>query len=233
MKKIELYNGDCIGVMRMLIEQGTKVDAIVTDPPYKVTPRGNSGSTGGMMKKEINMKGGVFKHNTVKFKDYLPLFAELLNKDGHLYVMTNHINMHELLNELDNSGFKVTKILTWVKDNKIMGRFYMSQSEFIVFARLKDGKARRINNCGTSDVLHFPNKKTKDENGNNIHDTEKPVDLMKVFVGNSIKENSVVLDPFMGVGSTGIACKELDVDFIGIELDSEYFEIARERIGDK
>lgn len=233
MKKIELYNGDCLEVMDKLIEQGVKVDVIATDPPYKVTSRGHAGNSGGMLQKEINKSGNVFKHNDIKFEDYLPLFENLLNDDGHLYIMTNHVNMSSLLVELDNSGFKVSKIITWVKDNKIMGQFYMSQSEFIVFARLKKGKARRINNCGTSDVLHFPNKKTKDENGNNIHDTEKPVEMMKVLVGNSTKENSVVIDPFMGVGTTGIACKELGVDFIGIELDENYFNIAKERIANE
>ena len=67
-------------------------------------------------------------------------------------------------------------------------------------------------------------------NGQNLHDTEKPVELMKVLIENSSIENEVVLDPFMGIGSTGIACKELNRNFIGIELDDKYFEIAKERI---
>jgi site-specific DNA-methyltransferase (adenine-specific) len=159
------------------------------------------------------------------------MFRQLIAEDGHLYIMTNHINMSKLLNELDNANFQVSKILTWVKDNKIMGQYYMSQSEFIVFARPKKGKARRINNCGTSDVIQVANKKTKDINGNNIHDTEKPVELMKTLVGNSIKgSTSKVLDPFMGVGSTGLACLELDCEFVGIELDENYFEIAKTRL---
>lgn len=229
MKKIKLYNEDCIEVMGRMIECGSKVDAIITDPPYKVTSRGNAGNSGGMLQKEINKSGNVFKHNDIKFGDYLPLFAKLLNEDGHLYVMTNHINMNSLLNELDNSGFRVTKILTWVKDNKIMGQYYMSQSEFIVFARLKNGKARRINNCGTSDVFMIPNKKTK-KDGKNIHDTEKPVELMQTLVNNSKKDDSIILDPFMGVGSTGIACVNENVNFVGIELDREYFDFAKDRI---
>ena len=70
----------------------------------------------------------------------------------------------------------------------------------------------------------------KDANGKNLHDTEKPVDLMKILVENSSNEGYVDLDPFMGIGSTGIACKKLNRNFIGIELDEKYFNIAKERI---
>ena len=66
-------------------------------------------------------------------------------------------------------------------------------------------------------------KKIKDEKGNNLHDTEKPIDLMKILIGNSSNENNIVLDPFMGIGSCGLACKELNRQFIGIELDTKYF----------
>ena len=109
-----------------------------------------------------------------------------------------------------------------------MGQFYMSQFEYIIF--LRKGRGVKINNCGTSDLLSIPNKKTKDENGKNIHDTEKPVKLMKILIENSSQVGDIVLDPFMGVGSTGVACKELNRNFIGIELDSDYFNIAKERI---
>lgn len=103
----------------------------------------------------------------------------------------------------------------------------MSQFEYVIF--LRKGKGIKINNCGTSDILSFPNKKTKDENGNNLHDTEKPIGLMKVLIENSSKEQDIVLDPFMGIGSTCLACKELNRRFIGCELDDQYFEVAKSR----
>ena len=104
----------------------------------------------------------------------------------------------------------------------------MSQYEYILFFR--KGKGKKINNCGTSDILSIPNKKTKDKDGKNIHDTEKPVELMEVLVNNSSQENELVLDPFMGVGSTGIACIKNNRNFLGIEIDENYFNIAKERI---
>lgn len=76
------------------------------------------------------------------------------------------------------------------------------------------------------------NKKQKDTNGNNLHDTEKPVELMRILVENSSRERELVLDPFMGIGATGVACKQLNRNFIGVELDPQYFEIAKHRIED-
>ena len=82
----------------------------------------------------------------------------------------------------------------------------------------------------TSDIISIPNKKTKDENGKNIHDTEKPVGLSKILIENSSNENEIVLDPFMGVGGCAIAAKELNRRFIGCEIDENYFNIAVDRL---
>jgi len=106
----------------------------------------------------------------------------------------------------------------------------MSQFEYIIF--LRKGPHKKINNCGNSDVLNFPNKKLKDENGKTIHDTEKPVGLMKVLIDNSSQPHDLVLDPFMGIGSTGVACASTGRKFIGMELDCNYFKIAEERINE-
>lgn len=133
-----------------------------------------------------------------------------------------------MLNEAEKVGLHFIKSLIWLKDNKIMGKWYMSQFEYILFFR--KGKAVPINCCGTSDVLQVPNKKLKDRDGINLHDTEKPVKLMEQLVLNSSKEGDFVMDPFMGIGSTGIACKKNGRNFIGVELDPKYFYIAGERI---
>lgn len=226
MPEIKLYNGDCLEYIKTLRDDS--VDLIVTDPPYKVTPKGCVGTTGGMIAKKQNMIGMVFEHNDIEPQDYAPEFYRVLKDGSHCYVMTNHINLINMLNSFSDVGFHFIKSLIWKKDNKIMGRFYMSQFEYILFFR--KGKGVQINNCGTSDVLEVPNKKHKDANGENLHDTEKPVELMEILVENSSKPGEVVMDPFMGVGSTGIACKHLDRSFIGIELDSKYFELAKSRI---
>lgn len=111
-----------------------------------------------------------------------------------------------------------------------MGRFYMSQYEYILFFR--KGKGVQINNCGTSDILSIRNVKTKGEDGKNLHDTEKPVELMEVLVNNSSQPKQIVLDPFMGIGATGIACMRTGRKFIGYELDEQYFDISKNRMSE-
>ena len=223
---MQLIQNDCLAVLKDI--PNDSVDLIVTDPPYKVTSRGNAGNSGGMMQKKLSMKGKIFQFNDIKPQDYLPEFYRVLKDGSHFYLMTNHVNLQEMLNVATECGFKFIKSLIWNKGNKIMGQFYMSQFEYILFFR--KGKGIKINNCGTSDILNVPNKKTKDEEGNNLHDTEKPVELMEILIANSSKEHDIVLDPFMGIGSAGIACKNLNRDFIGIELDEKYFNLAKERI---
>ncbi len=222
---IDLYNTDSIEYLKSI--QSNSIDCIITDPPYKITSRGNAGNSGGMMQKDLSMKGKIFNYNDVKMSDYIPELYRILKDNSHCYLMTNHVNLQEMINTATDNGFKFVKCLIWNKGNKIMGGYYMSQFEYILF--LRKGKGKRINNCGTSDILEVPNKKTKVD-GKNIHDTEKPVKLMEILIANSSKENEIILDPFMGSGSTGVACKNLNRQFIGIELDENYFKIAKERI---
>ena len=226
MGKVKLINGNCLDTLKNIPNES--IDLIVTDPPYPTTSRGNAGNSGGMLQKDINKKGKVFTYNNINCKEYAPEFYRLLKDGSHCYVMTNHINLIDMLNTFTDVGFHFIKSLIWNKGNKIMGQYYMSQYEYILFFR--KGKGKKINNCGTSDILSISNKKTKDKDGKNIHDTEKPVELMEVLVNNSSQENELVLDPFMGVGSTGVACIKNNRNFIGIEIDENYFNIAKSRL---
>ena len=222
----QIYNKDVLELMKTMSDES--IDLIVTDPPYKVTARGNAGNSGGMMQNKLSMQGKIFKHNDIKPSEYIPEFYRLLKDGSHCYIMTNHVNLHEMLNVAKESGFHFIKSLVWNKGNKIMGQYYMSQFEYILFFR--KGRGKKINKCGTADILEIPNKKTKGEDGKNIHDTEKPVELMKVLIENSSNIDEVVFEPFMGVGSTIMACIELDRKYIGCEIDEKYYNIAKNRI---
>ena len=221
-----LLNQDVREVFKTIPDNS--IDLVVTDSPYKTTSRGNAGTSGGMLQKEINKKCQVFKHNNIKPQEYIPELYRVLKDGSHCYIMTNHVNLQEMLNVATESGFKFVKCLIWDKGNKIMGQYYMSSFEYILF--LRKGKAKRINNCGTADILRVPNIKLKGEDGKNLHDTEKPVELMKIMIDNSSNEGDIVFDPFMGIGSTGVACLELNRRFIGVELDEQYFPIAKHRM---
>lgn len=224
----KLINGDAIEVMKKIKDES--IDLIVTDPPYPTTKRGISKNTttGGLVRSELGKQGKIFKHNDIKPQEYIPEFYRILKDGSHCYIMTNHVNLYEMLTVAKECGFHFIKSLIWNKGNKIMGQAYMSQFEYILFFR--KGKFKKINHCGTADILDVPNKKTKDENGKNIHDTEKPVELMKILIENSTQENEIVLDPFVGVGAVALACKELNRKYIGVELDENYYNIACNRI---
>ena len=222
----KIHQGDCLTLMKEISNES--VDLIISDPPYKTTARGHAGNSGGMLQKEINKKGMVFNHNTILPEDYARYLFNRLKESGHCYIMTNHVNLINMLNQFTSVGFHFIKSLIWDKGNKIMGQYYMSQFEYILFFR--KGKGKKINECGTADLLSIPNKKTKGEDGKNIHDTEKPVKLMEVLIKNSSNEGDLVLDPFMGSGTTALACMNLKRRFIGMELDERYYKIAEKRL---
>ena len=100
----------------------------------------------------------------------------------------------------------------------------MKNCEYILF--LRKGKAKWINNIGDSKTVH----KFNNIIGNKYHPTEKPIDLLQFYITNSSSVDDIILDPFMGSGSTGVACKNLNRKFIGIEIDDTYYEIAKKRI---
>ena len=225
-KQGTLFNVDCMELLKSLPNES--IDLIVTDPPYPTTARGSAGNSGGMLQKDINKKGQVFTHNNIDCSMYAPEFYRLLKDGSHCYVMTNHINLIKMLNTFTDCGFHFIKSLVWDKGNKIMGQYYMSQFEYILFFR--KGKGVKINNCGISDILTVPNKKTKDEDGKNLHDTEKPVELMRILIENSTQPNDIVIDPFVGVGSTALACIKSNRRFMCCELDNKYCNIAKNRI---
>lgn len=225
---ITIFNKDFRDIFKQLPDN--YADLIVTDPPYKTTKRGISKgtTTGGLVRSELGRKGKIFEHNDVKAEEYIPELYRILKEGSHCYIMTNHVNLYEIMTVAQDSGFHFIKSLIWDKGNKIMGQCYMSQFEYILFFR--KGKHKKINNCGTSDILSIPNKKMKDNNGKNYHDTEKPVELMRILIENSSNEGDLVVDPFVGIGGVPLACKLTNRKFGGCEIDKRYFDITRERL---
>ena len=114
-----LINDDCLSTLDHIASE--TVDLIVTDPPYLTTARGNAGNSGGMLQKKINKSGKVFKHNYIHCSEYAPQFYRVLKNGSHCYVMTNHVNLQDMINEFTKVGFKFVKSLIWNKGNKIMG----------------------------------------------------------------------------------------------------------------
>lgn len=232
---MRLYNDDCINILKKI--RDASIDLVVTDCPYHIVSGGCTNDAvkigrytecGGMLSHrngnvENTKTGKLFEHNEIEFSDWMPEVYRVLKPETHCYVMINARNLKDLWLSAEKAGFAFQNLLIWDKGNSTPNRWYMQSYELILM--LRKGKARKINHMGTSNILRVPNIiRTK------RHPTEKPPDLMKVLIENSTNEDDTVLDPFMGVGGTGIACKELNRDFIGIEIDKQYYTIAEKRI---
>lgn len=222
----QIFNGDCLELMKD-IPDGS-IGCIVTDPPYRLTQRGSSGTMSGYWATDAARKGTVFEHNDIDIADYLPEFFRVLKDDAHCYIMCNNLNMPHFFDVIGKSGFHFVKLLVWDKQTKICGKYYMGQVEHIFF--LRKGKDKPINDCGTSDLLKFPNVKDKNADGSNIHDSQKPIGLMQTLIRNSSNEGDIILEPFAGSGTTCIAALRENRKYIGIELDPHYYEVAKKRI---
>lgn len=219
---MELYNGDCIEVIKELIEKGVKVDCVICDPPYKVISGGETKKGDKFVGVLSKNDGKIFKHNNLKEEDWFPKIYEILKPGSHCYIMTNTINLERYLRLARETGFGLHNLLIWQKSNRTLNKWYMKNCEYVLF--LRKGKAKKINNISCNTVHKFNNVAKK------VHPTEKPVKLMEMYIENSTNKNDIVLDFAMGSGSTGVACKNTGRNFIGIEIDENYFRIAKDRI---
>ena len=201
------------------------IDLIITDPPYKTITGGDSdGINSKRPKGMLDGNRKLFKYQKLEIKSWMSELYRVLKNSSHCYIFTNALNMKEMLNESEKAGFKLHNILVWEKNNCTPSQYYMKNCEYILF--LRKGKAKYINEIGNSKTVH----KFNNIIGKKLHPCEKPIDILKMYINNSSNQNDVVLDPFMGSGSTLIACKELNRNYIGYEIDKQYFNIAQKRI---
>lgn len=225
---ISLYNTDAIEWLKTL--DNDSVDLIVSDPPYRVAQHSNSG-LGGIFRTKTGedkvLDRRLFKHNNVDVNDYAGELYRVLKPNCNCYIMTNDFNLQNFLNVFTDTGFHLTKLLVWDKQNKITNMYYMTQVEYILY--MYKEHSRKINNFGTSQLISISNVKNKTHN----HPTEKPVELMEILIKNSSNEGDLVLDPFVGVGATPVACKNLNRNFIGCEIDKTYYDTAISRLNEE
>lgn len=216
----KLYHGDCL-VESKHIEDGS-VDLILTDPPYTMTTRGKSCRPNWMPN---NMGQNVFNGDIPDSLEWMSECFRILKAKSHFYTFCNTNDIQIFLNSASKCGFKLHNIITMIKDTMMPNRWYLKQSELILFFR--KGEAKPINDYTSRDNINvvMPKKST-----NKLHITEKPLSIIEKFILNSTTDNQIVFDPFMGSGTTGVACMNTNRKFIGIELDDNYFNIATERI---
>ena len=209
----ELLHGDCLELMKD-IPDGS-VDMVLTDPPY-----GMSFQSDYRKNKYDKIKGDS---DLNWLDDFVNEMYRVSKPNAAHYVFCSFHHIDKFKQAIERK-FKIKNILTWVKNNTSMGDLkgdFAPKTEFIIFFH----KGRRfINGKRDSNVLEFA--KTR----NQLHPTQKPVDMLEFMIEKFSDEKNIVLDPFMGSGSTGIACLNKNRNFIGIELDEKYFNVAKERI---
>lgn len=157
-------------------------------------------------------------------RESIRLMSLLLKEGGAVYIFCSEHNI-DLFKQVIEKYFTIKNILVWVKQGGMgdLNGSYSPCTEFIIFAV----KGRHILN-GNRDKNVIRMNRVNPLKA--VHQNQKPLKLIKYFILKSSKRGDTVLDCFMGSGTTGLACKELARDFVGVELDKEYFNIAKRRL---
>ena len=237
---IELIKGECLEVMKT-IESGS-VDAIITDPPYGTTAcKWDSVIDFELMWEQLNRiikpNGPIVLFGSQPFTSALIMSNPKGFKYEWIWQKTKGSNfqtlkhqpwkMHENILVFNAKGVYNPQKYT-VSEDKIDKRKNVNNP-----LTNKDGVYGKLNRTRKKDDgTRYPSSihTVKNPNNNSLHPTQKPIALMEYLVKTYTNENETVLDFTMGSGSTGVACVNTNRNFIGIEMDDKYFDIATERI---
>jgi len=224
---MKLYQGDCLEVMKTIPDNS--IDCIITDPPYEFKDNGFGAGQAPLAKRALkndidNKKFSVSFDMEYLFETY---YKRILKKINFISFCTERmLNKYMTYCEKNNLNYTV---LVWHKTNPtpLCNNRYLNSIEFMIHIREKGVEI--FGNYASKGKVYTSSINKKDKEIYN-HPTIKPMALMEKLVFNHTQKNDVVLDNFMGSGTTGVACLKQDRDFIGIELDKEYFNIAKKRI---
>jgi site-specific DNA-methyltransferase (adenine-specific) len=246
-QKWQMVHGDCLHVMQQLLESHGPgaVDMVFADPPYFLSNNGVSCQSGKMVsvnKGSWDRSEGVERDHDFHLK-WLTLCQQLLKSDGTIWVSGTHHVILSVGYAMQRLGFKILNDVIWEKPNpppNLGCRNFTHATETLLWAA-RDTKSKHL----------FNYKLMKEENGGkqmkNVwrytaasrgekelgkHPTQKPLALMERLIKASTRPGDLVVDPFAGSGTTGVACLLSDRCFIGIEKDEEYFALAGRRLAE-
>ena len=235
---MQLYLGDCLEVMRSMPDKS--VDAVITDPPYSSGGAFRSDRTASTSSKYLGSHGNppAVEHefsgdsrDSLGWAFWATLWLTVAyNKTkagGFCIVFTDWRQLPNLTNTIQASGWVWRGIGVWDKINArpMSGRF-SHQAEYFVWAT-KGAIGWDYSLPCLPGVISMQSPTTKER----VHQTEKPVELIKKL-SEVTRVGTTILDPFMGSGTTGVACVQTGRNFIGIEIDQQYFDVAAKRISD-
>ena len=220
----KIYNGDCLEVMKDI--EDNSIDCIITDPPYELDNHGGVAKGHNLERKlnrdkHINFLSNGFDINVI-FKEF-----ERVIKKVNILIFCSNKQISKVMSWWEERKYSVT-LLVWDKPNPISlcnGK-HVSNLEFIVYVRGKGA----TNNLGYNKQFLKTYKYSVPHSKIRLHPTQKSIELVEDLIKLHTEEGDVILDSFIGSGTTAIACINTNRNFIGIELDKEYCDIANKRI---
>ena len=217
---IDLRLGDCLEVMQSIPDKS--IDLCLTDPPYNIARNNNFSTMGraGIDFGELDKGFDLFS--------YIDQVNRILKKDGSFVVFNAWRNLGAIADYAETQGFETKDMIRLEKSNPMprnRDRRYITDYECAIWF-VKKGAKWTFNR--QDEKYQRPKFVASIESG--LHPTQKNLGLMKELVKIHSNQGDTVIDPFMGSGTTGVACKNLSRKFIGIEQDANYFEIAKNRI---
>lgn len=225
-ERYKLYQGDCLDIINNI----EVVDCIITDIPYNISKKNNFKT----MKDRTGRNGIDFGEWDKGFEEEnLIQFIPLIKSGGSFILFHSFEQFGKLKEIFENNGLMLKDKLIWEKTNPMprnRDRRYISNIEILSWYVKPKNKwtFNRQNGKYESSVLKYPS-----ESGGGFrryHPTQKNLKMIEYLIKIHTNENDVVLDPFVGSGTTGVACMNLNRRFMGIELDESYFNIAKNRI---
>jgi DNA modification methylase len=209
-----------VGLARLHDES---VDCIVTDIPYKTISGGKGGEDGRPSGMLTSNDGRIFDHNDIDLSEYVNELFRVLKSPGQMWLFTNEKNRRRHEGLLLEAGFRVHGLHAWRKNNAVVSRWGMKNMEHVFLVR--KGSARGLYTPGLKQSIDHDNII-----GNKQHPTEKPVGLLRQYIEASSLPGDLVLDPFVGCGSTAVAARLTGRRFLGFEIDPVHFNTASRRL---
>ena len=241
-----IYLGDNIDVLQELYEQnGEFVDMIFADPPYFLSNDGFTCQNGKMVKVnkgEWDKSMGAEENHKYNLA-WISACKKVLKKDGTIWISGTQHNIFDIGFALQQLGFKILNMITWEKPNpapNLSCRYFTHSTELLIWASKSEKSKHTFNydlmreeNGGKQmkSVWSFTAPKNSEKTFGK-HPTQKPVDLLNRIIKASTNEGDVVLDPFLGSGTTAVSCVLTNRKYIGIEKEKEYFELTKKRVED-
>ena len=246
-----LYLGDCLRILSQL--PANSIDMVFADPPYNLSNGGFTVHAGRM----VSVNKGIWDKSKGFQDDYdfhfrwLEACKRVLKPEGTLWVSGTYHSIYQCGHALQSLGYHILNDISWFKPNaspNLSCRFFTASHETIIWAR-KEKKAKHRFNYDLmkmgdwpEDELKKPNLQMRSvwslgtpkpsEKKYGKHPTQKPLDLLKRIVLSSTNKGDVVLDPFAGSSTTGIAAILHDRKYVGIDMERDYLELSKKRFSD-